>query len=240
MHRANVTIFLTAIGLIGLAPVILLGVALVRRWHDEDEVHSRGQSGRSTLLVVAVFTAVFLVLGGTAAWVLSARGTGTGIAIGGTSGMSGMARGGSTAMPGMGAGGGTRLPVLPSLAGMQLTSSVTDADAIEQVAALHGSEFPVRAAFIGTYGDGRATIWVSLAPDVASAKRQVRMMAGAIATSGSPFVQPWPVEGRPGVFATTGMGQRHFFFARGQTVWWVASDPQISTDVLDDVLRSSR
>jgi hypothetical protein len=236
VHRANVAIFLTAIGLIGIAPVILLFVALLRRRRDARDPDASAATGGSTLLGVSILTAALVVLGGSAAWILSAGGTAD------DPSMAGMAAVGGTEGVAVSEGGerGTPLPILRTLAGLPLTSSVTGPDAVEQVAALHGSSFPVRDAFIGTYGGGRATVWVSQAPDRRTASEQVRMMVGAIAGSGSPFADPHPVEGRPGVFETTGMGQRHYFFARDVTVWWVASDRKISKAVLDDVLGASR
>jgi hypothetical protein len=237
VHRANVTIFLTAIGLIGIAPVILLLVAVLRRRRDVRVPDVSPAAGRSTLIGVAILTAALVLLGGSTAWILSARGVAEGPS------MAGMAEGdGAEGMPMSGGddGSGPSLPALRTLGGLPLTSSVTGPDAVEQVAALHGSGFPVRDAFIGTYGGGRATIWVSEAPDRRAASEQVRMMVAAIVGSGSPFVDPRPVKGRSGVFETTGMGQRHYFFARGVTVWWVASDPQLSNAVLDDVLGAAR
>ena len=38
MHRVNVAIFLTAVGLIGLAPLLLVGISLARRRADRAPV----------------------------------------------------------------------------------------------------------------------------------------------------------------------------------------------------------
>jgi hypothetical protein len=225
VHRANVAIFLTAVGLIGAAPMILLVVYALRR--RADRYHPAGAgAGRSPVLGVVVVTGILLVGGGSAAWVLSARGLGatSSASMGDMSGMDGIPS------------GATPLPVPDRLAGLPLTSSVTGSEAIREVAAIHGSTFPVRAAVVATYADGRATIWVSRAPDPATAAAQVAEMMEGIARGTSPFTEPHELPGVAGVFATSGMGQRHYFFARGDVVWWIASDPSLGRRILSETL----
>lgn len=238
MHRANVAIFLTAVGLIGVAPIVLWVVYLARKRHEARALDFARADNRSTVIAVVVVMAVLVAGGGAAAWVLAARG----LAAPSSrmpAGMEGMAdTAGAGGMPSMNAGGGTRmtLPVLDRVAGLRLTSSIMGPDAVDQVGILHGSTFPIRDAVIATYGNGLATIWVSLAPDRATAAGQVSTMAEGIRGSESPFTVPSAVPGVRAVFATSGMGQRHFFFARGASVWWVAADPSIASAVLADIL----
>lgn len=239
MHRANVAIFLTAVGLIGIAPMVLGIVYLARRRADGRSSEDAERSDRSTVVAVVGIMAIVLIAGGSAAWVLAARGlvtSPTAMQQEGMVGMAGMA--GPDGTTGMNADGVMRmsLPALERLGGLPLTSSITGAQAVDQVMALHGAGFAVRDAVIATYANGRATIWVSLAPDRRTAVDQVSTMVTTIDASGSPFARPSPVPGLRGVYVTSGMGQRHFLFARGETVWWVAADPSVASDVLKDVL----
>lgn len=230
MHRVNVAIFLTAIGLIGLAPVVLSLMYLARRRADR-RGGDEGAARRPVAAVVAA-VAILLAVGGVTAWLVSDPGTAaTSVEAMDGAGMAGMPGVGGT--NGDAAGG---LPILERLADEPLTPSVTGPDAIEQVAQLHGSTFPVADAVIATYGNGRATIWVSAAPDAGTAKDQVMTMRDGISEGGSPFAPPQEVPGMPGVYATSGMGQRHFFFSRDRAVWWIAVDPAIARRALNQIM----
>lgn len=234
MERANVAIFLTAVGLIGIAPILLAAVAIARR-RGERRGADPERPGRP-LLVVGSVTALLLVGGGTLAWRYSTTGADPGI----PTGMTGMA--GMTGMPGLGApsttdvGGQTGMP--SQIAGHPLTSYLDGPEAIANVTQLHGSAFVPTEAEVATYGEGAITIWRSAAPDEAAASDQVTRMAERIAEGGSPF-EPPRADGPSGVYATFGMGQDHFFFARGTSVWWVAAEPSIASAALADTLAVS-
>jgi hypothetical protein len=222
VHRANVAIFLTAVGLIGIAPLLLGVVYLARRRVERDP--ERERTSRSFMPIVAVITAVLFVVG-VVAWTFS----GPGASPSSMEGMEGMTGGSAPAVA-----GGAEIPM--ELADQPLTSYVDGADAIAGVAQLHGSTFPVTDAEIATYGNGLATIWRSGTPDAAAAADQVERMRERIAGGGSPFDDPQPVRGRPGVYATFGLGQKHFFFSRGASVWWVAVAPSLAGLALSEAL----
>lgn len=210
MYRTKIAIFLTAVGLIGVAP-LLLGAAYLARRRAE---RGTERMSRSFLPTVAVVTILLLAVGGFLAWTLPPSG-------------------GSSAA-------GAAHPAIPmQLGGEMLTSYVDGPDAIDAVIRLHGSTFPMTDAQIATYGDGLATIWRSGTPDAATAARQVERMREGIAGGGSPFSTPRPVRGHPEVYATFGLGQKHFFFARGASVWWVAAEPTVAGRALSEVLRVS-
>jgi len=225
VHRANVAIFLTAVGLIGIAPLLLGAVYVARRRVERDP--ERERTSRSFMPIVAVVTVVLLVAGGVVAWTFS--GPGASPPTEGMAGMDGMAGGSAPT----GADGAT-IPM--ELGGQPLTSYVDGPDAIAGVAQLHGSTFPVTDAEIATYGNGLATIWRSGTPDAATAADQVERMRERIAGGGSPFDTPHPVRGQPGVYATFGMEQKHFFFSWDASVWWVAIAPSLAGSVLSEVL----
>jgi hypothetical protein len=72
VHRANVAIFLTAVGLIGIAPLLLGAVYVARRRVERDP--ERARTSRSLLPIVVVITAVLISVGGLVAWTFSAGG----------------------------------------------------------------------------------------------------------------------------------------------------------------------
>jgi hypothetical protein len=178
--------------------------------------------------MVAAIAAALLVVGGVVAWTFSGPGASPSPAEG-MEGMDGMV-GGSA----LESAGGATIPM--ELADQPLTSYVDGPDAIAGVAQLHGSTFPVTDAEIATYGNGLATIWRSGTPDAVAAADQVERMRERIAGGGSPFDAPHPVRGQPGVYATFGMGQKHFFFSRGASVWWVAVEPSMAGRALSEAL----
>lgn len=224
MHRANVAIFLLMIALVGISPLLLALVYVARRRSERDV----GEAGwnRSRTVPVAVITGIVVVASIATAWALSGRQTGAAMAE-----MAGMPR--------VGQGTTTGLWVPESVAGQPMTSSVQGQEAIAQVAALHGSSFRVTDAAVATYAGGRVTIWVSAAPDAGTAVRQVETMTERIDTGSSPFTTPVPLSGRPGVHTTSGMGQRHFYFATAGSVWWIAADPAIARRALTEILEAT-
>ncbi len=234
MHRLNVAIFLTAVGLIGLAPLLLVGISLARRRADRatgTEGTSATVERRSALPIVAAITTALLVVGGGVAWTFSGPGAAP-PSDEAMTGMSGMAGGSGPAAP-----DGAPVPMM--LADQPLTSYVDGQDAMADVARLHGSTFEMTDAEIAAYGDGVVTIWRSGTSDPESAVDQVERMRERIAGGGSPFEAPHPLRARPGVYATSGMGQEHFFFTSGASVWWVSVMPGMTRPVLAELLGGS-
>jgi len=72
MHRANVAIFLTVVGVIGIAPLLLGAVYVARRRLERDP--ERERMSRSFVAIVGVITTVLLVVGGVVAWTFSGPG----------------------------------------------------------------------------------------------------------------------------------------------------------------------
>ncbi len=147
------------------------------------------------------------------------------------------------AMPVMGGSGGAMPamsrsddPLPATLAGAPLTNEVIGSQAIEQIASLHGRDMPVVSAEIGQYANGRLTVWMSTESDAAGAADMVVRMSERISGGGSPFAPPRPFTAEPGVWTTRGMGQTHIFFARGDTVWWLAADPSLARAALSELI----
>ena len=219
MQRTNIALFLTAVGLIGIAPLLLGAVYVARRRIERNPENER--TSRSLVVIVAAITGALIVVGGIVAWTFSRPGPPP-------SSMQGMG-----GVEGTGVEGAT-IPM--ELAGQPLTAYLEGPDAIAAVGQLHGSAIPVTDAQVATYGNGLATIWRSGAPDAATAAEQVASMRDRIAGGGSPFATPRPVRRHPDVYATSGMGQRHFFFSSGASVWWVTVVPGIARQALLEIL----
>ncbi len=141
-------------------------------------------------------------------------------------------------MRGMGAGSGgmsTHVRVPRTLAGLKITALTRGDDAIAEVTTLHGSAFPLVDAAVARYGD-RVDVWVSSAPDVATARREVDEMRIRIADGGTPFATPTLVRTAGRVFTTSGMGERHFFFSSGRDVWWISAPGPFAEAALHDLM----
>lgn len=227
MHEGNVTLFLVSVVVIAATPFVLLGVELVRRARTRRRSAPDGISrprGLLRPLLVGVSAVVLLAL--SIGWYLSAHPARQGadeMAMAGANG----------AMPAM---SGSHDPLPAIFAGAPLTNEVTGEQAIQQIASLHGRDMPIVSAEIGQYANGRLTVWMSIESDPAGAADMVARMGERIAGGGSPFAPPKPFAAAPGVWTTHGMGQTHFFFARGDVVWWLAADPRLARSALSELL----
>ncbi len=229
MHEGGVTLFLVAVAVIGLAPVALVVVYLARKASEArrgDEQAPEDVERQRVLRTLAIGLGGVAVLAAVIAWYLGSS-TPAVPAREATGSMPGMAMDASAAAARM-------LP--PTLAGMPVSVDLTGTQAEQQVAKLHDADFPMRAAEIGQYGGGRATVWMSEAPDATSAATQVERMAERIAGGGSPFDPPEPLPDVQGVWVTRGMGQVHYFFARGSGVWWLSADRHLARRALSEIL----
>jgi hypothetical protein len=130
------------------------------------------------------------------------------------------------------------LEALPaSIAGYALSSQLTGLEAVSEISNLHLTGFQVDWAEVGWYGDGQVAAWVSRGPaDGPSAARLVDRMAARIGKGDTPFSTPEEVAGLQGVWTTEGADQVHYFFAIGDTVWWLSADPGLGESALTEVL----
>ena len=126
------------------------------------------------------------------------------------------------------AGPSTPTDELPAtLAGIPRTELAVGPEALEQVGHLHqGAEIDIVSAAVARYAGptGRAELWMSRSLDPAAASELARDMADRIATSDSPFEPPVSVAGEAMMWETRGMGQVHHFWAAGTGVWWLSID----------------
>jgi len=240
MHTQGVTLFLVGVAVIGLSPIAFLAVYLRRRAVDARGAGRSEAGGEADALgpapswrrVLVTALAGIAVLAVGIAWYVGTHGAEVPAM---SEGMQGMATGGQGGFTSETAASPSVLP--GTLAGLELTGSVTGPDAVRQVSALHDEQFPITSAEVARYASGRAMVWVSWSADAATAKTMVEQMAAKISQGGSPFDEPEPLSGEKGVWVTRGMGQEHFFFSKGNAVWWISADGRIARRALSEIQR---
>lgn len=123
------------------------------------------------------------------------------------------------------------------IAGVRMSDSKTGDDAIEDVAQMHGKEFPVLYGAIAIYGDRKITLWVSGAPSADIALQMTNAMRDKIAQGNSPFTPTEEIrDNNRTVYVLEGMGQVHYYFQSGDRVIWLAVDPAIADKALKQIL----
>jgi hypothetical protein len=130
--------------------------------------------------------------------------------------------------------------LLPSsVAGLPLTSKTTGEEAVSQVADLHGRQFPIVMASIGQYGSQQITLWIAGSESESGAAAMVDAMQTRIAKGNSPFTpqEQYRQDGRT-VFVLEGMGQQHYYFQSKNLVIWLAADPALAEQSIQQLLEA--
>ena len=129
-------------------------------------------------------------------------------------------------------------PLPQSLAGLPLTTATYGSQAVAEVTRLHKLAVPLSSGAVGMYGNrGQAVLWVSGTPVQPMAVRMVADMRDRIAEGNSPFTpRAERVEGKRTVYELDGMGQKHFYFRSASLVIWLAADPDIAEQALQETL----
>ncbi len=134
-------------------------------------------------------------------------------------------------------GHGISLP--PTLGGLQLYREITGDEARRAVADLHDKEVSGGDNLIGFYGapEGTATLYASVFGGREQAEQMYARMTSLVSHGGSGFghYSTRTVDGNA-VSVCAGMGQVHYFFARGRVVYWLAADLQNGEELLDALL----
>jgi hypothetical protein len=130
-------------------------------------------------------------------------------------------------------------PLPDRLANLQLTTKLTGADATEEFSMLHDQHFPLTSGAVGIYGNNRVALWVGGAPLAFMAAQLVVAMRDKIAEGNSPFT---PVterqDGARTIYALEGMGQRHYYFQSKNMVIWLAAEPALADEALQQTLEA--
>ena len=123
------------------------------------------------------------------------------------------------------------------LAGLERTDVATGDAALQRVAQMHNkSNIAIVDATVARFGatEGGAEIWVGRTLNAEMADKLVMDMAEAIAEGRSPFSSAtWIAD--ESVWQTSGMGQVHYFLARGDGVWWLSINPEQAATALAEV-----
>jgi len=125
------------------------------------------------------------------------------------------------------------------IAGLPMTDRMTGAKAAENFIGLHNQKFILTAGAIGFYGGNQATIWVAGAPFNFMAAGMVNSMRDKISEGNSPFTptNEYLFGGRT-VYELEGMGQRHFYFQFNNLIVWLAVDPSIADEAIEQILEA--
>jgi len=130
-------------------------------------------------------------------------------------------------------------PLPKEIGGQPLLIADTGKQAALEISRLHQKSFPLVSAAVGIYrGAYNAQIWASGFTFRWMANQVARSMSHSIATETNLPFRPTGERTVQGVkvYTVEGLGQQHFFFARGRLVIWLAADPQIAEQALQDTL----
>ncbi len=110
--------------------------------------------------------------------------------------------------------------------GYRLLKLVKGKEALREINRLHGKRIQAVKGAIAVYVEEnkRAMIWVSQAPSEEVASQQVKLMINKMNKGGSPFFHF--STGRIGCLSFLhflGLGQEHYLFAKGTSVYWISA-----------------
>ncbi len=130
--------------------------------------------------------------------------------------------------------------VLPQVIGsLRLEQTQSGEEARREIDRLHGKEIDFRRGYIGTYGNGRATLWISEYDSEGEATEGIAKMAQRIQASKKGnfwHFREMSIQGMR-VYFVVGMGQAHYFFQKGERVIWLAVDPSLAKVAIRDAIR---
>lgn len=130
------------------------------------------------------------------------------------------------------------IPLPEQLAGLRMARRASGSSAIDEINQLHGKDFALTSGAVGVYGDNQATLWVSGSPSRQAASQLVNEMAERIAAGNSPFTALGTrTVGKRLIYALDGLGQRHFYFQARERAVWLAADPALAEQALQETLK---
>ncbi len=129
----------------------------------------------------------------------------------------------------------TNLP--KSIAGLSLNTATYGPEAVTEITRMHGKEFPIVSGAMGMYGDtNQISLWVAGFSDRSTAIQIVSAMEEKIATGNSPFTPTVQQQVRDRtVYHLDGMGQKHIYFQSSNLVVWLAADPSLSDQAIQQI-----
>ena len=131
----------------------------------------------------------------------------------------------------------TALDLPSQLAGLSLTESKTGNQAIAEFMELHGKSFPITLGAVGIYGNRDITLWVASTASDSVALELTNTMQERIGEGRSPFTPVDEINDRNRkVYALEGMGQKYYYFQSQNLVIWLAAEPALAGEALQQIL----
>ncbi len=123
------------------------------------------------------------------------------------------------------------------LAGLSLNSSLAGKQALNELAQMHGTEFPLVDGWVGHYGGGQATLWVAVSSDSTGATQLLASMRDKISWGNTPFTPVAELlDGNRTIYELSGLDQEHFYFRSGKLLIWLATDEEIAQKAIRDAV----
>ncbi|MCL5677245.1 MAG: hypothetical protein M1602_05185 [Firmicutes bacterium] len=127
---------------------------------------------------------------------------------------------------GMGGTGGREggLAVPEQFAGLPRTSLLTGEAARREITGMHGRSLAFSDGYKAQYGQGaeQVVVWLVTTADQVKAQALVKEMTDRIGPSNKVFSPPEALQvGGALAYRTEGMGMVHYYYARGNRVYWV-------------------
>lgn len=128
------------------------------------------------------------------------------------------------------------------LAGLRLSKVTRGEKAAEIINSLHRAPIVGEKHLVATYGpEGEVTLYVTRFARREEADSQFRRMGQRLRTNPSPFGHYRQVR-RQGVdmHSVTGLGQLHYTFVRGRSVYWLAGELTMADRAVNELLPQLR
>lgn len=138
---------------------------------------------------------------------------------------------------------GAQLEPPGAVGGLQLVHALRGKEALQAIDRLHGNQLGGADGYVAHYERNgfAAMLYVSRASRSSMAGLQIERMAARIRKGDTPFYhlksQEW---NGSTVFSALGQGQIHYFYRQDADVTWIASDPAVAKEVVDQLLRRDR
>ncbi len=125
-----------------------------------------------------------------------------------------------------------------TIAGYELKTATYGSEAVAEIARMHGKEFPTTSGAMGMYGDtNQISLWIEGFQDRSTASQIIHAMGEKIALGKSPFSPTGQQKaGHRTVYLLDGMGQKHVYFQSGNLVLWLAAEPTIADQAIQQIL----
>lgn len=131
----------------------------------------------------------------------------------------------------------------PTLGPLRLESYLEGDEALRSINRLHGRRIPLVSGLVARYGaevggvETSATLWVSEAKDSSEAESLMERMVQGLKGANRSFghFRSWERGGQT-LYGVYGDGQKHVLFRTGPRMVWLAYDPNLPDEIVEEVL----